>query len=115
MMNRIALPLLLLCFSTTFCFADVEASGSEGKWSWQQPQAKVLPTGDLQWAPRPFEFKPGQTIRYIDFDAGADSNDGRSVQAPWKHHPWDPNATDNAKSWKGACTYVFRQGVDYRG
>ena len=38
------------------------------KWSWQEPQAKVLPTGDLEWAPRPFEFKAGESVRYIDFD-----------------------------------------------
>ncbi len=85
------------------------------RWSWQEPQAKVLPTGDLQWAPHPFEFKAGESVRYIDFDAGNDSNDGRSQQAPWKHHPWDPNATGAAKAGKGTHTYVFKQGVVYRG
>ena len=30
------------------------------RWSWQEPQAKVLPTGDLEWAPQPFEFKTGR-------------------------------------------------------
>ena len=36
-------------------------------------------------------------------------------QTPWKHHPWDPNATGQAKACKGAHTYVFKQGVVYRG
>ena len=47
-------------------------------WSWQEPQANVLPTGDLEWAPKAFEFKPGGPIRYIDFESGNDANDGFS-------------------------------------
>jgi hypothetical protein len=85
------------------------------RWSWQEPQSKVLPTGDLEWAPQPFEFKAGKSIRYIDFDSGNDSNDGSSKETPWKHHPWDPNATGLAKACKGPHTYVFKQGVVYRG
>jgi hypothetical protein len=94
---------------------STESGVPESKWSWQQPQAKVLPTGDLEWAPRPFEFRAGESVRYVDFDAGADANDGLSKQTPWKHHPWDPNATANAKACSGVHTYVFKQGVDYRG
>ncbi len=26
------------------------------EWSWQKPNATVLPTGDLEWAPEPFRF-----------------------------------------------------------
>jgi hypothetical protein len=85
------------------------------RWSWQEAQAKVLPTGDLAWAPKAFEFKPGKLIRYIDFESGNDTNDGLTKQTPWKHHPWDPNAGDKAKACKGVCTYVFKQGVTYRG
>ena len=85
------------------------------RWSWQEPQSKVLPTGDLEWAPQPFEFKAGESIRYIDFESGNDANDGLSKQTPWKHHPWDPNATGQAKACKGTHTYVFKQGVVYRG
>ena len=85
------------------------------RWSWQEPQAKVLPTGDLEWAPRPFEFKAGESVRYIDFESGNDANDGLSKQTPWKHHPWDPNASGKAAACKGVHTYVFKQGVDYRG
>jgi hypothetical protein len=113
-MKRITLVLSLLGLLTP-CFGQVDQEREDGQWSWQQPQAKVLPTGDLEWAPHPFEFRPGEAVRYIDFDSGADGNDGRSKQTPWKHHPWDPSATGNAKTFKGVCTYVFKQGVDYRG
>ena len=85
------------------------------RWSWQEPHAHVAPTGDLEWAPRAFEFKVGESTRYIDFESGNDANDGLSKQAPWKHHPWDPNAIGKASACKGVHTYVFRQGVDYRG
>jgi hypothetical protein len=91
------------------------AGDAATRWSWQETQSKVLPTGDLEWAPKPYEFKAGQSIRYIDFEAGNDSSDGTSRQTPWKHHPWDPNATAHAKECKGAHTYIFKQGVIYRG
>jgi hypothetical protein len=84
-------------------------------WSWQDPQSKVEPTGDLTWAPHSFEFKPGPALRYIDFDSGNDDNDGLSKQTPWKHHPWDPNAEAQAKACNSSHTYVFKQGVVYRG
>ncbi len=84
-------------------------------WSWQVPHSKVLPTGDLEWAPQPFEFQPGGSVRYIDFESGEDANDGLSKTTPWKHHPWDPNASGTAQACKGTHTYVFKQGVVYRG
>ena len=85
------------------------------RWSWQEPQAKVLATGDLEWAPQAFEFKAGGAVRYIDYEAGNDASDGLTKQTAWKHHPWDPNATGTAATCKGPQTYVFKQGVDYRG
>ena len=88
---------------------------SVDRWSWREPQAKVLPTGDLEWTPQAFEFKAGESVRYIDFESGNDANDGRSKQSPWKHHPWDPNAGGKAAACKGVQTYVFKQGVIYRG
>ncbi len=91
------------------------AGDAATRWSWQEPQAKVLPTGDLEWAPKAFEFKAGQSVRYIDFESGNDANDGLSKQTPWKHHSWDPNAAGKAAACKGVHTYVFKQGVDYRG
>ena len=106
---RAMLTVLVLLAAATVSAAEAP------RWSWQEPQAKVLPTGDLQWAPKPFEFRPGASVRYIDFAAGNDANDGLSKQTAWKHHPWDPNATGNAKACSGVHTYVFKQGVVYRG
>jgi hypothetical protein len=91
------------------------AGDATAQWSWQEPQSKVLPTGDLEWAPKPFEFRAGESVRYIDFDSGNDADSGLSKQTSWKHHPWDPNAAGQAKACKGAHTYVFKQGVVYRG
>lgn len=85
------------------------------RWSWQEPQARVMATGDLAWAPTRFAFALGASIRYIDFDSGSDANDGRSKVTPWKHHPWDPEARGTAAACKGVHTYVFKPGVDYRG
>jgi hypothetical protein len=95
--------------------AIASALADEARWSWQQPQAKVLSTGDLEWAPQPFEFKAGASPRYIDFESGDDTSDGLSKGKPWKHHPWDPNAAGQAKDCRGPHTYVFKQGVVYRG
>jgi hypothetical protein len=54
-------------------------------------------------------------VRYIDYATGNDSNSGTDRNAPWKHHPWDPQAAGVAKSTRGAHTYVFKRGVIYRG
>ncbi|HZK82455.1 MAG TPA: hypothetical protein VFC46_15340 [Humisphaera sp.] len=84
-------------------------------YSWQEPHAKVLPNGALEWAPKPFVFEKGKSARYIDFKDGNDTNDGKTTQTAWKHHPWDANATGQAKSCKGIQTYIFKGGVVYRG
>lgn len=83
-------------------------------FSWREPHATVLPNGDLQWSPVPFVFQTGDTVKYIDFQAGDDNNEG-TQDAPWKHHPWDPAAEAKAKEQSGPCTYVFKCGVTYRG
>ncbi|MFO7956207.1 MAG: LamG-like jellyroll fold domain-containing protein [Candidatus Brocadiia bacterium] len=83
------------------------------EYSWHKPHARVLPNGDLEWAPEPFEFEPLGEIRYIDYEGGDDANPGTRA-APWKHHPWDPRAAGKAKAGR-APTYVFKQGVAYRG
>ena len=86
------------------------------RYSWQRPHAKVLPTGDLEWAPEPFRFEAGATVRYIDFESGSDANDGASRDEPWKHHPWDSIATGRAKAAALlVATFVFKRGVVYRG
>jgi len=83
-------------------------------YSWQEPHARVLPTGDLEWAPKPFVFESGESVRYIDFEGGNDEADGTRA-APWKHHPWDKSATGKAKAYEGIHTYVFKRGVVYHG
>ena len=104
--------ILLACHTLSVTGAPTQA----GKvFSWQESYAKVLPRGDLEWTPMPFHFDAGGSLRYIDFDAGNDENDGTTNQAPWKHHPWDSQATGKAKVCRGIHTYVFKGGVDYRG
>ena len=105
----VALSLLVLCG-----VARAEDGGA-AHFSWQEAHAKVLPNGGLEWAPKPFVFEKGDSLRYIDFDAGDDTKDGTSQQTAWKHHPWDATATGVAKSCKGIHTYVFKGGVIYRG
>jgi hypothetical protein len=83
-------------------------------WNWLTPKARVLPTGDLEWTPEPFQYQPGKSIRYIDFDGGDDAGPGTRAQ-PWKHHPWDSAATGKAAAAQGIHTYVFKRGVMYRG
>ena len=85
------------------------------RWAWNQPDVTFTPTGDMVWAPQAFAFAPGKSIRYIDFSAGSDDNDGASKEKPWKHHPWDPAATGHAREATGNLTYVFKRGVIYRG
>lgn len=85
------------------------------EYSWQKKHANILPTGDIEWQPEAFGFTPGSSIRYIDYETGDDTNDGLSKATPWKHHPWDDNATDNAAAASGVHTYVFKRGVVYRG
>ncbi len=106
----VALSLLAVCG-----VACAEEGGGAAHFSWQEPHAKVLPSGGLEWAPKPFVFEKGDSLRYIDFEAGDDTKDGASQQTAWKHHPWDANATGVAKACKGIQTYVFKGGVIYRG
>ncbi|MEI6168928.1 MAG: LamG-like jellyroll fold domain-containing protein [bacterium] len=84
-------------------------------YSWQEPHATVKPTGDLEWAPRPFVFEQGASVRYVDFEAGDDTRAGTTKDQAWKHHPWDQNAAAQAKAAAGVDTYVFKRGTIYRG
>lgn len=54
---------------------------------------------------------------FVDFEGGSDSNDGLSMASPWKHHPWDDNATGvPASTSVGAGSEVIlKGGVHYRG
>ena len=84
------------------------------QFSWQQSHTKITPTGDFEWAPEPFKFETGGSIKYIDFENGSDDNHG-TKEKPFKHHPWDSAATANAEKCSGVNTYVFKKGVIYRG
>jgi hypothetical protein len=91
-----------------------EALGSS-RWTWQEPYAAVDEKGDLAWQPRPFVFEKAEPVRYIDFEGGDDANSGELPSKPWKHHPWDPNATGSAASATHIRTYLFKRGSVYRG
>ncbi len=85
------------------------------QFSWNRPHATVLPNGNLEWAPEPFVFTAGESIRYIDFEGGDDARNGLSPETAWRHHPWDSRATGAAREADGPHTYVFKGGVIYRG
>ena len=68
----------------------------------------------FDWEPEPFEFMAGSSRKFIDYENGDDANPG-TRERPWKHHPWDPQATGSAASASGIHTYVFKRGVIYRG
>lgn len=102
-----------LSLLTLAIFGIANAYG-QTTYPWQEPNATVLPSGDLQWAPQDFQYEAGATVRYIDYENGDDSNDGASTSTPWKHHPWDVRASGNAAACSGIVTYVFKRGVQYR-
>ena len=56
---------------------------------------------------------PSSTF-YIDFQNGSDQNPG-TRERPWKHHPWDYQATGVPALVAGTHRYIFRNGVIYRG
>ena len=114
MHSKTRVLLALVIFAT----AATPANGADpvsARWSWQESNAEIDPKGDLAWKPRPFVFEKSASVRYIDFEAGNDANPGDATGTPWKHHPWDPAATGQAKTCKGPITYVFKRGVVYRG
>ena len=84
-------------------------------YDWQQTQATAMADGDLEWNPKSFVYEAGSSVLYIDFENGDDASDGQSKATPWKHHPWDQNASGNAANASGIHTYVFKRGVNYRG
>ncbi len=112
--NRYSVALGMIAAVVLGCLAMSGAYAGEG-YSWSKPHAKVLDTGDLQWAPEPFAFVKGPSVRYIDFDGGDDARDGATRRTAWKHHPWDPAAAGKAAACEGVHTYVFKRGVVYRG
>ena len=104
-----------LASTSWFGSAAQEDVSAPARWSWQESYAEVDSRGDLAWKPRPFAFEKGDSVRYIDFEAGDDASPGDSPAKPWKHHPWDPQARGTAAAESGVRTYVFKRGVAYRG
>ncbi len=116
MENQRCFPFFAVIFFMSFSTNLLSSETPDG-WDWSRPQAEILPEGDLKWAPREFDFKSNKhgSIRYIDYDAGDDSNSGLSKESPWKHHPWDKNAAGKSKECSGIHCYVFKRGSIYRG
>ncbi len=108
-------PLLLAVAVAAFASSPALAQDAAQPYIWQQDQANVTETGDIEWTPKPFRFEAGEVVRYIDFENGNDDADGTSKDSAWKRHPWDRNATGQAAAHEGPTTYVFRRGVVYRG
>jgi len=79
-------------------------------YSWQEPHAEVIASGDLRWGPKPFAFTPGPSVRYVDHENGSDTKDDRTQQTAWQHHPWDKLAKGKAAACKGNC---FRGAIDF--
>ena len=102
----------MLCVSALIALCGAGAVLAD--YSWQDPHAEVIETGDLKWKPKPFAFECGESVRYIDYENGDDGNDGETRGTPWKHHPWDTRATGKAKDTEGIHTYVFKRGTHYR-
>ena len=82
MKASIVIGLLLIGTSLFGQTVKTPVQPSIQKYSWEKPHAKVLETGDLQWQPEPFKYIAGAAVRYIDFDDGNDSNDGKTVVHP---------------------------------
>ncbi len=104
----------VLAPALTASLAAAALAADPPAFPWQETHARVIETGDLAWAPRPFAFRAGETVRCIDFENGDDNAPGTKA-APWKHHPWDPAATGKAADHAGSTTYVFKRGATYRG
>ncbi len=116
---KLTAALAVFLFQVCLLAANLFASGPEKQsaavFSWQEPYAKVLPNGALEWAPKPFIFEKGASLRHIDFKDGDDTRDGKTPESAWKHHPWDENSAGRSRACKGIHTYVFKGGVVYRG
>lgn len=112
-------PRLVFAVSLLFWVLIMTASPLRSRerpdYSWNTPHATVRSDGNLEWAPKPFVFEPGPSVRYIDYDNGDDTRDGTRRDTAWKHHPWDEKATGRSRAGAGLHTYVFKGGVVYRG
>jgi len=103
------------CITVVILFISGGTGASAEEFSWQKTYAKISSTGDIEWSPQPFRFEQADSVCFIDYEGGSDSNNGLTRETPWRHHPWDPQASGNAKKCQGIHTYVFKRGVYYRG
>lgn len=94
---RSIIPLAGLCL--------LLAAGNALAWRWDPPRPGPA---------RPDTAVTDPDARYIDFANGNDAADG-TRQSPWKHHPWDANATGRSRRSQGIRTWIFKRGVTYRG
>jgi len=113
---KIVLPAVLIINIVMFAVTGVvsKAECASVKHIWEKQHAKTDSRGNLVWTTEPFVFEAGDSVRYIDFEQGSDSNNGTTKKTAWKHHPWDSKAGGRAASCTGVDTYVFKRGVCYR-
>ena len=96
-------------------FAAMPSDAQDKPYEWQRDYARISDQGDIVWTPEKKNFETGVNIRYIDYQNGLDTNDGKTKEFAWKHHPWDPASTGNAAAGQDIDTTVFKGGVVYRG
>ena len=90
-MRKIAtMAVLSGALTASASWAAAGEKAAPAKFSWQEPHAKVLPTGNLEWTPRPFVFEKGASVRYIDFDKYyAEQGGNKLIQSePLKEDNW---------------------------
>ncbi|HEX2947455.1 MAG TPA: right-handed parallel beta-helix repeat-containing protein [Clostridia bacterium] len=76
-------------------------------------------TGDKAYgdSAAPLGDEQPQNIYYVDFENGADTNEGMAEANAWKHAPGDPDAESvpAAKILQSGDVVRFKGGVTYRG
>lgn len=119
--SRTTIIVTVLALTAWMQAADQQPVGWSGvaldRWETPVATAAIVTDGvtDIRWLPVPYVPTPGSSVRYIDYAGGDDTRDGTSPATAWRHHPWDPAATNNPAAASGPRTYFFKGGVVYRG
>lgn len=81
-----------------------------------EPTPDPVPEPEPQPDPAPAPSWP-TSARFVDYEGGSDSSDGRSPETAWKHHPWDSQATGVPAETDLApgTEVILKGGVTYRG